>query len=111
MKEVNTIAMPWVDMVEDVRLIREGWGERLANERWRINSRIYVREDGAHGTMFLESGEGLVTLTRNQFRALAIIRHYNDDVVAADFRLRREKGITAEDIHFVRNALRRAERQ
>ncbi len=109
-KEVNTVAMPWVDMVEDVRLIREGWGERLANNRWRINKRVYVQEDGTHGTMYPESGAGLVTLTRSQFRALAIIQHYNEDAGAAEFRLRREKGISAEDIDFVREILREAVR-
>jgi hypothetical protein len=73
-KDTNSVAMPWVDMTEDVRLIREGHGTRLPNDRWSINSRTYVRESGKTGIMYPELGDGVVVLTREQYRALTILR-------------------------------------
>lgn len=67
-KKRNSVAMPWVDMVEDVRLVRQGFATRLPADRWQINGRIHVRESGANGRMFPESGEGIVQLTREQYR-------------------------------------------
>ena len=37
MKDINSVAMPWVDMTEDVRLIREGYGARLPNKPAAVN--------------------------------------------------------------------------
>lgn len=110
LKDTNSVAMPWVDMTEDVRLIREGWGERLPNNRWRINDRVYAREDGPKGTMFPESGDGIEQLTRSQFKALSIIRGYNEDTAAASFRLSNSPDISAEDIEFAQDLIRRATR-
>lgn len=100
--------MPWVDMVEDVRLIREGWGEKLPDNRWRIDGRVYARESGAKGTMFPESGEGIVVLTRGQYKALSIIRGYSTDTIAAEHRLMNDPNISDDDIQVARDIIRRA---
>lgn len=107
-KKTNSVAMPWVDMVEDVRMIREGKAERILNDRWRINGRIYVREDTPKGTMFPESGDGIVVLTRGQYKALSIIRGYNTDTVAAENELLNDPNLTEADVLVARDVIRQA---
>lgn len=100
--------MPWVDMLEDIRLIRAGHGERLPNDRWIVNGRMYVQESSPSGRMYPESGDGVVILTRSQYKALSIIQGYNADTATIEFRLRNEHSISDADIEFVRDLLRRA---
>jgi len=64
-------------MARDTELIRQGHGEPLGNARWQINGRTYVREDTPAGTLYPESGPGIVTLSRAQFRVLTILAKYN----------------------------------
>jgi hypothetical protein len=107
-KDTNSVAMPWVDMTEDVRLIREGHGTRLPNDRWSsINGRTYVRESGAKSAMYPEFGDGIVVLTREQYRALTILRGYTSPTVA-EFRLQKEKSISDADIQVARDVIRQA---
>jgi hypothetical protein len=107
-KLVNSVAMPWVDMSEDVRLLREGFGERLPDDRWRVNGRTYVRESGPRGTMYPESGDGIVLLTRPQYKALAILRGYTADTVAAMNRLQNDPSISEDDIRVARDVIQQA---
>lgn len=107
-KKRNSVAMPWVDMVEDVRLIREGFATRLPNDRWQINGRVYARESSDAGTMFPESGDGIVAMTREQFRALTILRGYGSDSMAIERRLAEQDSITESDIAFARDVIRQA---
>jgi hypothetical protein len=80
-KVVNSVAMPWVDMVADTAAIRRGDAEPLDNDRWRVNGRIYAREGNANGRLYPESGDGIVVLRRAEFRALLILNRYNGDMV------------------------------
>lgn len=68
-----TIAMPWVDMEEDTRLIREGYAEKLPNNRYRVGRREYFVEGTEHGTLVPVEGEGLVRLNGEELLALVTI--------------------------------------
>ncbi len=85
MKLLNTIAPEGVDMVEDTRLIRDGYGIRhLARtdspEQFEINGRLYGLEGspqtGGAFRLYPLRGEGLVELGRAEYKAiLLIIKH------------------------------------
>jgi hypothetical protein len=90
--------MPQVDMVQDTDLIRGGHGESLGNNRWRINGRTYTRE----GTLFPESGPGIVVLNRAEFRALVILARYNGYTDEAIRELHRHPEITDQAIEVAR---------
>lgn len=78
-KELNSIAMPWVDMIADTEGIRRGQAQPLPEDRWAINGRIYAREGNEAGRLYPESGDGIVILTRAQFKVLQILHRYNGD--------------------------------
>ncbi|MFN8637588.1 MAG: hypothetical protein U0893_27360 [Chloroflexota bacterium] len=65
--DVNTVAMPWVDFAEDLRLIRAGECVRDGN-RFVVNGREYVME--GNGRLFPTSGDGFIQLTRKAYLAL-----------------------------------------
>lgn len=69
-KDLNTVAMPEVDVAADIEAIRRGqarWNRQT--QRYELpNGRIYGVE-GA-GTVFPVSGPGLVRLSRGEYQAL-----------------------------------------
>lgn len=67
--EWNTVILPGVDVAADVAAINRGVARRVGNT-YIINGRTY----GFHnGRLYPMHGEGLVRLTRNQYRALAVL--------------------------------------
>ena len=65
------MVLPGIDTGRDTELIREGYGDSLGNNRWRINGRIYTREGNV--TLFPESGPGIVRLNRAEFNAMTVL--------------------------------------
>jgi hypothetical protein len=101
-KPRNSIALPGVDVTNEIELINQGFGKHVGDSRYRINDRTYlVKPDGA---TYPESGRDIVQVGRPVFMALRLlIRHggqtaafnrdierdpkYTDDVVAEALRL------------------------
>lgn len=103
-KELNSVVMPGINTGRETEMIRQGYGDSLGNNRWRINGRVYVREGNDKGTLYPESGEGVQHLSRNEFAALVLlIRHGGYNVNA-----RREiahKNAMTDDVVQVARAL------
>lgn len=84
-KSLNTIAPEGVDMVEDTRLIRDGYGIRRparadSAEHFEINGRLYGLEGSPQTNgafrLYPIRGEGLVEVGRAEYKAiLLIIKH------------------------------------
>jgi hypothetical protein len=102
-KRRNSVVLPEVDMVYETDLIRRGHAEALGNNRWRINDRVYVREEREAGTLFPESGPGIVLLTRNEYKALVTLARYNGFTEQAARELERTPDISSKDIEIARN--------
>ena len=70
--QTNTVALPHVDLSADAEAIRSGkalW-ERGAN-RFHVNGRQYVAKDkGGKTRLYPVAGEGLVSLTSGEYKAL-----------------------------------------
>lgn len=94
---------PTVNMVEDVDLIRQGFGEPLGSDRWRINWRVYVREETPQGRMYPESGEGVISPTRAEFKALIPIVKYNGYTEIAARELDFADDVASRDVEIARN--------
>jgi len=85
-RERTTIAVNSVDMVEGTWLIREESGVRHRSEQghaelFEINDRWYGVEgapqsSGSH-RLYPVRGEGLIELSRAEFKALPILIHFN----------------------------------
>ncbi|MDQ3657126.1 MAG: hypothetical protein M3457_18890 [Chloroflexota bacterium] len=101
-KQRNSVVEANIDMVRETELIREGYGDRLGNNRWRINGRVYVREGTAKGTLYPESGPGVKVLTRNEYKALVLLIRYAGYTVEAEMELRNTPGMTDEVIAVAR---------
>ena len=97
------MALPELDMVRDTDLIRRGHAEALGNNRWRINDRVYVREDKETGRLFPESGPGIVLLTRNEYKALVTLARYNGLTEQAARELEKTPDISSRDIEIARS--------
>lgn len=102
-RHANGVALPNVDMVRDTDLIRRGNGEFLGSDRWRVNGRTYVREKTPAGTLYPESGPGIVVLDRAEYRALVILATYNGYTEQAANELSRNPHIADEAIEVARN--------
>ena len=76
--DVNTVIMPWVDVMADVEAIRAGLATRKGND-FVVNDRTYVLKP--EGRLFPRNGDGFYQLTRGAYRALAL---YNDPVPGVD---------------------------
>jgi hypothetical protein len=76
--DVNTVIMPWVDVMADVEDIRAGRAIRTGN-RFVVNHRTYILEPGRR--LFPRDGDGFYQLGRGAYRALAL---YNDSVPGVD---------------------------
>jgi hypothetical protein len=101
-KDKNSVTLPSVNMVEETDLIRRGYGDFLGNSRWRINNRVYIREGTPQGRLIPESGEGIISLTRAEFKALVILVKYNGYTDHAARELRYSEDITPGDIEIAR---------
>lgn len=71
----NSVALPGIDTPAEIGLIQEGYGERLGNNRYRVNGRIYAHKPD--GTMYPESGDGIVQVTRLEFISLRMLIKFN----------------------------------
>jgi hypothetical protein len=58
----TTMALPGIDVADEIARINRGEGTPLERNRWRINGRVYV--DKGDGRTYPESGEGIVTPSR-----------------------------------------------
>src|SRR5680860_105587 len=101
-KPRNTVVDPSVDMVQETELIRQGFGDSLGNDRWRINGRVYAREGKVHGRLFPESGPGFDVLTRSEYKALVLLISHNGYTVEAETELRQTPGMTDEVVRVAR---------
>jgi len=101
-KRRNSVVEASVDMVRETDLIRDGYGDSLGNNRWRINGRVYVREGTEKGTLYPESGPGVQVLSRNEYKALVLLIRYAGYTVEAETELRNTPGMTDEVIAVAR---------
>ncbi len=71
-KDVNTVAMPTVDMPGDIQALNAGQGVRDGN-LWTVNGRTYsFHTDGpSKGTTFPVDGSGFHKLSRGEYEILA----------------------------------------
>jgi len=69
----NSVVLPGIDTGRETELIRQGYADSLGNNRWRINGRVYVRKGNERGTLYPESGEGVRSLSRFEFKALVLL--------------------------------------
>ena len=65
--DLNTVAMPWVDFGQDLTAILAGACIRDGN-RFVVNGRAYILE--GDGRLIPITGEGLIPLGRDAYRAL-----------------------------------------
>jgi len=99
---IKSVVLPSVNMVEDTDLIRRGYGAYLGNDRWRINGRVYAREGTPQGRLFPERGDGIVTLTRSELKALITLVKYNGSTELAAQELWYSDDISHQDIETAR---------
>ncbi|MEX1027803.1 MAG: hypothetical protein WD049_07325, partial [Candidatus Paceibacterota bacterium] len=101
--EINTIIRPGVNVADDVAAINAGRAVRVGNET-HVNGRVY----GIHsetGRLFPIRGDGFVPLTRNEFKAVGVLRTFADDLPRAESILRRMHGMTDADIAIAKELL------
>ena len=99
----NSLVMPWVDMDRDTELIRLGYAERLPDNRYRINGRIYFVKGSEQGTLVPEHGDGVVSLHRAGMRALITIVKYGGYGGQAERELLSDPNISEADIETARS--------
>lgn len=103
-KDRNSVILPSVNVADDVDLIRQGYGVSLGNDRLRINGRVYVREGTPQGRLIPESGDGVISLTRAEFKALITIVKYNGYTEFAARELEYADDLAPRDVEVARNA-------
>jgi len=106
-RERTTIALEGVDMVEDTRLIREGWGVRHPSshgtpEMFEINDRWYGIEgtpqvNGAY-RLYPVRGEGCVQLSRIEFKTLILLIQFDGLTLECEKQFVHDPQITSETI-------------
>jgi hypothetical protein len=98
---VNTIIMPWIDVVADVAAIRKGRATRDGNA-FSVHGRVHVLE--STGRLFPRHGNGFHQLSRGAYRALSLD---NDDELHMDPEQMLDlEGITAVDREIARGLKR-----
>lgn len=70
-KGKTSILHPGLSMAEDIAAINEGLAERLPNNRYRINGRVYI--DKGTGETFPEWGVGVWEFSRSQLGLLKVM--------------------------------------
>ena len=83
-------------MVADTDLIRQGHADYLGDNRWQVNGRTYVME--GNGTMFPKRGEGIVSLSRGEYKALKTVVRYTGDETSVRRELHRSPDVSEADI-------------
>lgn len=95
-KEKNTVVLPSTDVAGDLEGISTGRGRWVEeNSRYEINGRTYAVE--STGTVFPDSGPGLVNLSRSEYKALKQLIGADGDIDAARDALRRDPSINDAD--------------
>jgi len=56
------MALPGIDVADEIDRLNHGHGVSLGNNRWQINGRVYV--DKGNGSTYPESGDGIVSPSR-----------------------------------------------
>lgn len=95
-KPKNSVTLPGIDTRAEIEQIGQGLGQRVGDSRYRINGRVYVQKPD--GAMYPQSGEGIVQLTRLQFRALRLLIEYSGRSAGFDRETRQDPDITDDDI-------------
>ena len=74
-KGINSIALPEIDTHAEVDLIARRYGDARHHDRYEIHGRMYVQTPD--GKIYPESGDGVVRLSRMEFRALRLLIEHN----------------------------------
>ncbi len=92
----NTVILPGTDVPGDVQLIRAGAGQWDAvRSRYVVRGRSYGLE--ADGTLFPDSGPGLVKLGRGAYKALQRYIASDGDIADADRLLAFDPSVSGDD--------------
>jgi hypothetical protein len=94
---LNTVAEPHVDMIQDILDINQGKSIKLPNNQVQINGRIY----GIHtesGRAYPIKGDGLVQLTRGGYNAVGVLNKFGGPTEKALSILAKMYNVTEEDI-------------
>ena len=95
-KDKNTVVLPGTDVAGDLAGIAAGRGRWVEEtSRYEINGRTYAVE--STGTVFPDSGPGLVNLSRSEYKVLKQLIGSDGDVDAARDALRRDPSISDAD--------------
>jgi len=95
-KEKNTVVLPGTDVAGDLEGISAGRGRWVEEtSRYEINGRTYAVE--STGTVFPDSGPGLVNLSRSEYKVLKQLIGADGDINAARDALRRDPSISDAD--------------
>jgi hypothetical protein len=95
-KDKNTVVLPGTDVAGDLEGISAGRGRWVEEtSRYEINGRTYAVE--STGTVFPDSGPGLVNLSRSEYKVLKQLIGADGDIGAARDALRRDPSISATD--------------
>jgi hypothetical protein len=101
-KRRNTIVEPSIDMAWETDLIRQGYADSLGNSRYRVNGRVYVHESHPRNRLYPESGEGVHSLTRNEFAALTLLIRFHGYTVEARHEIEQTPQFTEEVMRVAR---------
>ncbi|MGC4815023.1 hypothetical protein ACLQ29_31295 [Micromonospora sp. DT228] len=92
-KPINTVVLPGTDVARDLADIAAGLATWDADRsRYVVNGRTYGVEDT--GTVFPETGPGLVRMERMEYKALKTYIQFGGDLDAANAQLDRDPYIT-----------------
>lgn len=95
-KGINSIALPGIDTHSEIALIALGYGDAREHDRYGIHGRVYAQTPD--GKMYPESGEGIVRLSRMEFRALQLLTEHNGRTLGFKVAISREQNMTPEVI-------------
>lgn len=90
-KELNTVAEPWVNYVDDVAEINAG-NVTMSGSNFSVNGRVYAEHGG---TLYPISGNGLHTLNRAAFKALGVYNKFGNTSRALE--ILNKMGISSTD--------------
>jgi hypothetical protein len=95
-KDKNTVVLPGTDVAGDLEAISAGRGRWVEEtSRYEINGRTYAVE--STGTVFPDSGPGLVNLSRSEYKVLKQMIGSDGDIDTARDALRRDPSISDAD--------------
>lgn len=100
-KDINTVILPQVDYHKDIENIKEGMYNKV-KEGYEINGRIYAHHDGI---FYPVSGNGFVTLDRNEYKLLVKLISEKNNPKVKEFM--KNMGATEEVINKLINILKK----